>query len=111
MLRTTDVQLPPDGQGIPAAAVLEQNYPNPFNPVTTIRYSVGEGGLQAPGVSTVRLTVYDLLGREVATLVQEQKSAGTYTVQFDAGDLPSGSYVYRLTAGTTSMSRMMTVLR
>jgi hypothetical protein len=81
---------------------LSQNYPNPFNPKTGIRFSVptqsGRDG-QVSGVSDVSLIVYDVLGREVAVLVNERKAAGTYEVLFDGTGLASGVYIYRLTAG------------
>jgi len=78
--------------GHPAASRLEQNYPNPFNPSTTIRY-------QLPRRVHVSLTVFDLLGREVAVLADAFQDAGYKSVNFDATDLPSGVYFYRLTAG------------
>jgi hypothetical protein len=65
---------------------MDQNYPNPFNPTTSIRYS-------APERSQVRMVVSDMLGREVATLVSDEIEAGVHTAQFDAGSLPSGSYI------------------
>ncbi|HEX2961264.1 MAG TPA: T9SS type A sorting domain-containing protein [Ignavibacteriales bacterium] len=68
---------------------LSQNFPNPFNPSTVIKYSVPEN-------SFVTLKVYDMLGKEVATLVHEQKSQGSYEVQFDAGKLSSGTYIYQM---------------
>ena len=71
-----------------------QNYPNPFNPTTGVRYQVSE-------VSYVRLAVYDLLGREVAVLVNERKAPGKYELRFDGSSLASGVYVYRLTARLT----------
>jgi hypothetical protein len=70
---------------------LEQNYPNPFNPTTTIRY-------QLPNAGHVMLKVYDMLGREVATLVDEMKEIGFYSVTFDGARLASGTYIARLTA-------------
>ncbi len=79
---------------------LDQNYPNPFNPKTTIRYTVGGSGNQGSGLSTVRLVIYDLLGREVMELVNEKQKPGTYEVGFDATRLSSGVYFYRMTAGT-----------
>ncbi|MBI5472561.1 MAG: T9SS type A sorting domain-containing protein, partial [Ignavibacteriae bacterium] len=86
---------------------LMQNYPNPFNPTTEIRYLVPEVRDRRSDVSRVTLSVYDLLGREVATLVNEDKLPGTYSVSFDATRLPSGVYIYRLTAGTYSQTRKM----
>jgi hypothetical protein len=77
---------------------LEQNWPNPFNPSTSIKYTVGGTRDEGRGGS-VKLAVYDLLGREVAVLVNERKQAGSYEVQFDASRLSSGVYVYRLMAG------------
>jgi hypothetical protein len=77
---------------VPLVFALEQNYPNPFNPSTVIRY-------QLPVASDVKLLVYDLLGREVARLVDEHKPAGYHEVQFEPSGLASGMYVYRITAG------------
>jgi hypothetical protein len=77
----------------PTECALMQNYPNPFNPTTGIRYQVS-------GVSHVRLVVYDLLGREVARLVDDEKAPGTYQVEFDGARLASGVYICRMTAGT-----------
>ena len=74
--------------------VLEQNYPNPFNPVTKIKYSISAVGTQ-PAVSVI-LKVYDILGNEVATLVNEEKPAGSYEVNFDANNLSSGIYFYKI---------------
>ncbi|MDZ7717554.1 MAG: T9SS type A sorting domain-containing protein [Balneolaceae bacterium] len=83
---------------------LAQNYPNPFNPTTVISY-------QLPVSSEVRLEVYDMLGRNVATLVNEQVSAGRHTVNFDARNLSSGVYLYRLVAGSQIMTRKLTILK
>ena len=95
---------------------LGQNYPNPFNPTTGIRYQVGQlgpagGRTGVPGVSEVKITVYDVLGREVAVLVDERKPAGTYEVRVDGSELASGMYVYRLIAGSFVQSRKMLLLR
>ena len=78
-------------QGLPASFALEQNYPNPFNPETAIRYDL-------PEAASVRLSVYNPLGQEVATLVNEQEPAGSYQVKFNASTVPSGMYFYRLEA-------------
>ncbi len=86
---------------------LEQNYPNPFNPTTTITYAVAGGGSQQAGASNVRLIVFDLLGREVATLVNERKAPGRYAVQFTAEGLSSGTYLYCLEVGGTRLVRKM----
>ncbi len=83
-------------EAAPLAFALSQNYPNPFNPVTSIQYSVG-AGLGSP--VQVSLKVYDVLGKEVATLVHEKKAAGVYRVSFDAGALGSGVYFVRMHAG------------
>ena len=86
---------------LPRTWALDQNYPNPFNPTTQIRYSVPQGG-------PVRLSVYNVLGQEVATLVNEVQTAGTYSVRFDATRLASGLYIYRLATGTfTDVKKMM----
>ena len=103
-----------ENPGLPARFALEQNYPNPFNPKTGIRYSVApqaprEG--QVSEVSDVRLAVFDILGREVAVLVNERKTAGGYEVSFDATGLASGVYVYRLSAGPFVESRTMLLLK
>jgi hypothetical protein len=86
---------------LPTVFALNQNYPNPFNPKTMI-------GFQLPVMSEVSLKVYDILGREVATLMNEVKSPGTYTVKWDASQLSSGIYLYRLQAGKfVSVKRMI----
>ncbi len=92
-----------DNPGLVNRFELEQNYPNPFNPSTTIRYTIAEKGL-------VTLKVFDILGREVTTLVNEVKNAGTHTVNFSAKDLTTGMYIYTLTSGNfTSTKKMMLV--
>jgi hypothetical protein len=105
--------------GIPSSPLLMQNYPNPFNPMTSIGYSVGVVGLpagQAGGQSSVvsshvRLTVYDVLGREVAVLVDRQQSPGTYMVTWNAAGMASGVYVYRLTTNDNTQCRTMVLLK
>lgn len=86
---------------------LHQNYPNPFNPVTTIRYSIGSGASER----RVRLAVFDLLGREVAVLVDGALAPGSYAATFNATGHAAGIYVYRLTAGAFVESRTMLLLR
>jgi hypothetical protein len=82
---------------------LSQNYPNPFNPSTTIRYSVPASGM-------VSLKIYNILGQEVASLVSEFKEAGRYSIVWNAGSYPSGSYFYRIVAGgNTKVLRMVLV--
>jgi hypothetical protein len=83
---------------------LEQNYPNPFNPVTTIAFSLAEK-------SPVKLAVYDLTGREVASLVNEERNAGRYEVTFNAGALPTGMYFYRLQAGSFAAVRKLILMK
>ncbi len=88
---------------VPTAYTLKQNYPNPFNPVTNIKFSI-------PQASFVKLTVYDITGREVAKLVNENMTAGSYTVDFNASDLATGVYLYRIdTDGFTDVKKMMLV--
>jgi len=90
--------------GLPGAFKLEQNYPNPFNPTTRIAYSV-------PVRGNISLKVFNLLGQEVATLVNEEKTPGNYFVQFDASKLSSGVYYYRLEAGSFLSVRKMLLIK
>jgi len=83
---------------------LKQNYPNPFNPVTNIEYILPEPGY-------VKLTVYNLLGEIVATLVNERKTTGLHTVKFNATALPSGIYIYKLTAGSFTAIKKLILLK
>ena len=83
---------------------LEQNYPNPFNPTTSISYQIAEAG-------KVMLKVFDVHLREVVTLVNEEQNAGRYSVKFDATNLPSGVYFYRLESGTFSQTKRMTLMK
>jgi hypothetical protein len=89
---------------IPSKYALSQNYPNPFNPSTVISY-------QLPKSGNVKLTVFDVLGREVKTLVNEYKSAGTYEVTFDGSALSSGLYLYRITSGDFSDTKKMMLVK
>lgn len=100
-LQITDVNIPADKA---LKFMLSQNYPNPFNPSTIINY-------QIPVSSTVNLTVYNLLGQEVAVLVNGQKSAGNYDVKFDGSLLSSGIYLYKLTAGKNVITKKMLLIK
>ncbi|MBK7979950.1 MAG: T9SS type A sorting domain-containing protein [Ignavibacteriae bacterium] len=88
---------------------LDQNYPNPFNPNTIISYTIPFNG--STNNSNVKLVVYDVLGKEISTLVNEQKPAGNYEVNFNAIDLPSGIYFYKLQVGNFSEIKKMTLLK
>ena len=87
---------------LPTEYGLCQNYPNPFNSVTKIK-------LQVTSYKFVKLVVYDLLGKEVATLVNEELKAGVYEVRFNAGDLPSGVYFYKLETGNIKETKKMLI--
>ena len=93
-----------ESEELPTEITLMGNYPNPFNPETTIRYALPQAG-------EVRLAMYDLLGHEVAVLVDEPKSAGHHATRFDAGNLPSGAYVYRLEASGKIVARSMMLVK
>ncbi len=88
----TGIDDTPDVAGVPGGYQLGDNYPNPFNPSTQFRFTL-------PQPENVRISVYNLQGQTVATLVNERKAAGDHTVQFDARDLPSGLYLYQIEAG------------
>jgi len=92
------------GTNTPGKYELLQNFPNPFNPSTNIRYNI-------PKNSFLRLVVYDLLGKEIETLVNEEQSAGTYEVTFNAVQYPSGVYYYKLTADGYSDTKKMLLIR
>jgi hypothetical protein len=94
----------------PADFELSQNYPNPFNPSTMISYTIPNVGTGL-ALSAVQLKVFDILGNEVATLVDEEKSAGRYEVSFNAAGLASGVYIYRLIAGAFVETKKMMLLR
>lgn len=88
----------------PEAFALEQNYPNPFNPTTSIQYSLAHAG-------EVQLDIYNVMGQQVETLVSGVKSAGNYRVSWDAADMASGIYYYRLKAGKQVVTRQMTLIK
>jgi len=83
-----------EDKGIPTVFSLSQNYPNPFNPSTTIEF-------QLPERSFVKLVIFNTLGQEIETLVSEEKGAGTHQIVWNAGEFPSGIYLYRLDARST----------
>lgn len=93
-----------NGIGMPTRYTLSQNYPNPFNPTTSITYSI-------PKTSFVRIKVYDVLGNEVATLVNEEKSAGNYSVKFEKNNLSSGIYFYQIKSENYIETKKMVLLR
>jgi hypothetical protein len=100
--KITDVKY--EANVIPDEYSLAQNYPNPFNPTTAIKYQISE-------LSFVTLKVYDVLGNEIAALVNEEKTAGSYEVDFNAKSLTSGVYFYRLQAGSFVETKKMVLLR
>jgi photosystem II stability/assembly factor-like uncharacterized protein len=93
-----------DNYSMPEDFMLYQNYPNPFNPTTTIRY-------QTPKAGIINLKVYDVLGKEVATLVDEYKPAGSYSIEFNGEGLASGIYIYQLRAGRIIKSNKMVLMK
>jgi hypothetical protein len=92
------------GQGLPTQYVLEQNYPNPFNPATRIIFYI-------PGNQLVTLKIFDLLGREIAVLINEQRQTGVHSVNWNASGFPSGVYFYRLQAGSFTETKKLVLLR
>lgn len=93
-----------EGEELPTEVSLSQNYPNPFNPRTTIEYALPEAG-------DVSLIVYDMLGREVTTLLEGLQAAGRHTVNFDANHLSNGTYVYRLVSPSKTITRTMVLVK
>lgn len=94
----------PIGNEVPNKFNLEQNYPNPFNPVTNIKFAV-------PVTGIVKLVVYDVMGREVATLINKSMTAGNYVVDFDASSLGTGVYFYKFTSGEFSETKKMMLVK
>ena len=92
------------GERTPVIYYLEQNFPNPFNPSTTIRYQIPQDGF-------VTLKIYDILGSEIATLVNEEKTAGKYEINFNASVLASGVYIYNIQSGSFTNSKKMLLLK
>jgi hypothetical protein len=107
-----------DHNEINTGFLLMQNYPNPFNPSTTIQYtipaltpSLSPGERVSVGQVRVTLVVYDMLGRAVAALVNEEKQPGNYEVKFDASKLSSGVYFYKLTNGANTLTKKMLLMK
>ena len=100
----TPVAVKNERKYLPSSIKLNQNYPNPFNPETTILYSI-------PKESLVTIKVYDVLGKEIAALVNERKSRGNYSIDLNSSKLPSGIYFYRLISGTYSSTKKMVILK
>ncbi len=94
---------------VPVKFELYQNYPNPFNPTTTIEYSIPT--VETRHALSVQLKIYDILGREVAELVNEKQAAGNYSVQFNAANLSSGVYFYRIKAGNFVQTKKMVLIK
>ncbi|HCY78019.1 MAG TPA: hypothetical protein DHV28_19100 [Ignavibacteriales bacterium] len=104
-LAFTPVSVEKENDKVPSEFYLDQNFPNPFNPTTEIKFGITEG-------ANIDLRIYDALGREVAVLISNEfMSGGSYNVKFDATKMASGTYVYRLTAGTNTVSRKMQLLK
>jgi hypothetical protein len=101
-LAFTDIK--PGNSNVPAEFSLSQNYPNPFNPATTINYSLPKEG-------HVKLSVFNALGSKVATVVDEYKPAGNYSVRFNASNLSSGIYLYKLESGNYTASRKLILIK
>jgi len=93
-----------DGEQLPLEFKLEQNYPNPFNPSTTIKFNI-------PEQEFVTLKIYDVMGNEVAVLLNEEKEAGSHSIEFDASRIASGTYFYKLQAGNNIETRKMILLK
>ncbi len=110
MANGSEVASVPLASAVPEGFKLEQNYPNPFNPSTRIQYTVGVASGRGQ-VAGVKLVVYDLLGREVAVLVNERKAPGSYEVSFDGNGLASGVYICRMTAGSSLQSKKMMLMK
>ena len=90
--------------GVPTKFELSQNYPNPFNPSTIIKFSL-------PEASNVKLTIFNILGQEVKTLVNEFKEVGVHNINFNSDGIDSGVYIYRIEAGSFTQTRKMTLIK
>ena len=104
MIGGPNVAVTPVGTNIPSKFTLEQNYPNPFNPNTNIKFSL-------PKATNVQLVIYNSMGQEVKSLVNEFKNAGSYSVDFNASSLASGTYFYKLITGDFVETKKMTLIK
>jgi photosystem II stability/assembly factor-like uncharacterized protein len=114
ILKTTNggiLTVEPISSEIPKSYSLSQNYPNPFNPSTKIRFSVPSGKFEIPNQSKVKIIVYDLLGREITRLVNEQLKPGTYEVEFDGSNFASGVYYYTLQTESFKETKRMVLIK
>jgi len=108
--RTSSVGINISGTEIPSAYSLSQNYPNPFNPTTKIRFAIPKASVGQTFLF-VTLKVYDIMGKEISTLVNEQLAPGTYETTFDGSALSTGTYFYKLTTGDFSATKKLTLLK
>jgi hypothetical protein len=112
------IGISPIASELPVSYSLSQNYPNPFNPSTKIKFAIptplnppfAKGGMAKPG-GFVRLTIYDALGKEIGSLVNEELKPGSYEVEFDGSNYPSGVYFYRLRAGDYTQTKKMILIK
>jgi hypothetical protein len=112
-LFTIDKQVGIEEEAIPTSYVLYQNYPNPFNPSTKIKFDLQKSNFTLSGAKglNVLLIIYDIIGQEIATLVNEQLKPGSYEVEWNASNFPSGVYYYKLTAGDFNESKKMVLVK
>ncbi|RPI17289.1 MAG: T9SS C-terminal target domain-containing protein [Ignavibacteriae bacterium] len=96
---------------VPNKYELNQNYPNPFNPVTKIKFSIPESSIKEGMGDKVKLVVFDLLGKEAATLVNQKLSPGTYEVDWNAENYPSGIYFYKLQTKEYNVTKKMVLIK
>ena len=109
LLNTTPIGIISNNETIPSNFILYQNYPNPFNPQTTIKYDIPK----APFTSEthVTLVIYDILGKEVKTLVNEYKKTGSYLVEFDGSNLASGLYYYKISPSNYVETKKLVLIK
>lgn len=98
----------PNPENLPTEFTLSQNYPNPFNPSTKIAYSIPSNVIAG---QNVKLSIFNILGQEVAVLVNSVQNAGSYEVEFNASHLSSGAYLYRLSAGSFVKTSKMILMK